>query len=334
MKIAVDAMGGDLGPQEIVKGVIEALKEYDVSILLVGKKEILSNILSNYNYDRNRLEILNADEEIVMTDSPLAALRQKKNSSIAIGLDAVKKGDARCFVSTGNTGAVMAAATIKLKLIKGIERAGIATVLPNAKKSVTILMDVGASVDSKPEHLLHYSIMASEYAKIILNKSEVTVGLLNVGEEETKGNELAKDTFVLLKKCLPNFYGNVEGRDIYKAKTDVVICDGFTGNTILKVSEGLAETLFDMIREGIKEKLQYKIGALLLKPFFKKFKKTISYSEYGGASLLGVNGYVIICHGRSTYIAIKNAVRVSLNFCKQNVNDSISEKINALSQFR
>jgi len=188
-------------------------------------------------------------------------------------------------------------------------------------------MDVGSNVDCKPEHLLHYSIMGSEYAKVILNKSEVTVGLLNIGEEPSKGNELAKATFELLKSKTKNFIGNVEGRDIYRSKSDVVICDGFIGNIVLKVSEGLAETLFGLIRSGIKERFIYKLGAFLLKGFFKKFKKTIEYSEYGGAPLLGVNGYCIICHGRSSANAIKNAARVSQNVISKKINEKISAEI-------
>ncbi|MBP7652637.1 phosphate--acyl-ACP acyltransferase, partial [Candidatus Dependentiae bacterium] len=203
-----------------------------------------------------------------------------------------------------------------------------------AKMSATILMDVGANVDCTPEHILHYGMMGTEYAKVVLNKPDITVGLLNIGEEDTKGNELAKSSFELLKSNLDNFYGNVEGRDIYKCKTDVVVCDGFVGNTVLKVSEGLAETLFGMIRSGINEKFIYKIGAFLLKPFFKKFKKTIDYSEYGGAPLLGVNGYCIICHGRSSGNAIKNAVRVAENICTKKINEQISERVGKLKIFK
>jgi len=331
MKIAVDAMGGDLGPQEIVKGVIAGIQEYGNNALLVGKEDVLKELVDKYNsFDRSKLEILHAEDIVTMTDSPLTALRHKKKSSIIVGINAVKEKLADCFISTGNTGAVMAAATIKMGLINGVERAGIATVLPNANKSVTIIIDVGASVDSKPKHLLHFAIMGSEYARVVLQKDDILVGLLNIGEEETKGNELAKETFVLLKEKLTNFYGNVEGRDIFKGKSDVVVCDGFDGNILLKVSEGLAETLFGMIREGIQEKLLYKIGALMLKGFFKKFKKVIEYSEYGGAPLLGVDGYCIICHGRSSANAIKNAMRVAGN-CQQNkINELIEKRISLI----
>ncbi len=336
MKIAVDAMGGDRGSLEIVKGVVAAVSEYNSKIALVGKERMLKEMLDNFKsaIDLTRIEILNADEEITMTDTPLAALRHKKKSSITIGINSVKTGDTDCFISTGNTGAVMAAATIKLGLIEGIERPGIATALPNSKKSATILMDVGANVDCSPIHLLHYGIMGAEYAKVILNKSEVSLGLLNIGEEDTKGNDLAKASFELLKRHLDNFYGNVEGRDIFKCKTDVVVCDGFVGNTILKVSEGLAETLFGLIREGINQKFLYKAGAFFLKPFFKEFKKTIDYSEYGGAPLLGVNGYCIICHGRSSSNAIKNAVRVAENIGNKKINEKICERINKIPSLK
>jgi glycerol-3-phosphate acyltransferase PlsX len=328
MKIVVDVMGSDKGPAEIIKGAVLCAQETGVKVLLAGDSGIIrKEIDSNYSALADKIEILHADEEITMNESPLTALRQKKKSSIAVGLDAVKQGIADGFVSPGNTGAVTACATLKLRLIKGIERAGITALFPNMKHSHSVVIDVGANVDAKPKHLLHYGVMASVFSNEILGIKNVRVGLLNVGEEEIKGNELSKAAFEQLKSNIPAFKGNVEGGDIYNGSVDVVVCDGFTGNVVLKSSEQLAKMFFQMVKEKVDEKLKYKIGALLMKQGFMELKRLTSASQYGGAQLLGVNGYCIICHGSSSYIAIKNAVRVAKEFSERKVTEKVIERI-------
>ncbi|OCL26051.1 phosphate acyltransferase [Orenia metallireducens] len=309
MKIIVDAMGGDHAPYEIVKGAIEASQEIDSKLILVGIEEKVKKELAKYTYDKDKIEIYHASEVIGMNESPAKALRKKKDSSIVVGSKMVKEGAGDAFVSAGSTGAVMASSLLKTGRIKGIKRPAIATVFPTLKEE-TLLLDMGANVDSKPEHLVQHALMGQIYAKNLLDKKNPTVGLLSIGEEEKKGNELTIETHKLLKEMDNiNFVGNVEGRDIFTGKYDVILCEGFVGNVVLKTTEGLASALFKIIKREITATFLGKIGALLLKSAFKRVAKKMDYTEYGGAPLLGIDGITIISHGSSNAKAIKNAIK-------------------------
>jgi len=329
MKIAVDAMGGDYAPFAIVEGAYLAAKEYSINIVLVGKKELISKELSKFPAT-NKIEIHHASEVVDMNEPPTTCLRKKKDSSIRVAVELVKKGDAQAYISAGNTGAAMAAGLMILKPLKGVDRPAIAQMLPTLKGS-TVLLDVGANVDCKVEYLVQFAIMGSICAKKLLNIDNPTVGLLSVGTEDIKGNERSKKALAHLKEIeYINFLGNVEGRDIYNGRVDVVACDGFVGNVALKLSEGLAEMLHEMLKMYMKSSPLNMLGYFLSRSAFKKFKKRINYEEYGGAPLLGVNGTGIICHGASSAKAIKNAIRVASDICKKNLNESIVKEIESL----
>ncbi|SJZ55074.1 phosphate acyltransferase PlsX [Selenihalanaerobacter shriftii] len=327
MRIAVDVMGGDHGPGEIIKGAVQALPELSGKVVLVGPTEIIKDELSSHKYNTNKLDIEEAPEVIEMGESPTKALRKKKKSSIVVGANLVRKGKADALVSAGSTGAVMAAGLLKVGRIKGVKRPAISTVMP-ALKGETLVLDVGANVDSKPENLVQYALMGNVYAEQILHKPEPKVGLLSVGEEEKKGNELTKGSHKLLKNLDINFIGNVEGRDIFAGDCDVVVCDGFVGNIVLKTAEGLGNALFKMLKSELDESMLAKVGALLMKSGLKNLKKKMDYAEYGGAPLLGVNGVVIISHGSSKSKAIKNAIQVAQESIKKQVVSRIKENIN------
>lgn len=320
-------MGGDHGPGEIIKGAIYALPEIDGQIILVGSAEVIKDELKNHNYDDNKLQIKNASEVIEMEETPAKSVRKKKNSSIVVGANLVKKNEADALVSAGSTGAAMAAGLLRIGRIKGVKRPAIATVMP-AFKGETLLLDVGANVDSKPENLVQYALMGDTYAEQILNKSRPKIGLLSVGEEEEKGNELTKKTYRLLAEMDINFIGNVEGRDIFTTTCDVVVCDGFIGNIVLKTAEGLAKTVFKMLKTELDESLLAKLGAVLMKSGLKDLKKKMDYTEYGGAPLLGIDGVVIISHGSSRSKAIKNAIDVAQEGIEKQVLQQIKENIN------
>jgi len=326
MRIAVDAMGGDHAPQEIVKGAVSAASELKVEIALVGDPESLEKELHKYNLQGLSISIVPAPQVIEMGEHPAAAVRKKPNSSIMVATELVKKGEAQAVVSAGNTGAAMAAAKLRLRSISGIERPAIATVLP-AEKEKCLLLDVGANVDCKPKHLLHFALMGSIYVEKIWGIRKPKVGLLNIGEEETKGNELSLVTYDLLKNSGLNFIGNVEGRDITKGEVDVVVCDGFVGNVVLKFGEGLSSSIFHLLKAEIKKSFFAPIGTMLLAPAFRALKKKMDYSEYGGAPLLGVNGVSIISHGSSKEKAIKNAIRVAKEVVEGQVVDNISQGV-------
>lgn len=309
MKIVVDAMGGDHAPYEIVKGAVEASQEIDSKLILVGIEEEVKKELAKYTYDKDKIVTYHASEIIGMDESPAKALRKKKDSSIVVGAKMVKEGEGEAFVSAGSTGAVMASSLLKIGRIKGIKRPAIATVFPTLKEE-TLLLDMGANVDSKPEHLVQHALMGQIYAKNLLDKENPTVGLLSIGEEEKKGNELTIETHKLLKEMDNiNFVGNVEGRDIFTGEYDVILCEGFVGNVVLKTTEGLASALFKIIKREITATFLGKIGGLLLKPAFKRVAKKMDYTEYGGAPLLGIDGITIISHGSSNSKAIKNAIK-------------------------
>lgn len=326
MKIVVDAMGGDHGPGVIVEGAVQAAKEYGASIVLVGDAQKIKSEIAKYKTTGLNIDIFGAEEVIEMHDPAASSVRKKRNSSIVKGLNLLKEGQADAFVSAGNTGAVVCAATISLRLLSGIERPGISVIVPTLK-GASLLIDVGANIDPKPLHLLHYAIMSDAYSRYILKKENPTVGLLNVGEEESKGTDFIKETFTLLEKSRLNFIGNVEGRDIFSGTSDVIVCDGFVGNAILKVSEGLADTISVFLYRELMRNLATKLGVLLLKNGLRRFKRAMDYSEYGGAPLLGVDGVVIIGHGRSNAKAIKNAIRVAKEEVERKVNEKIIESI-------
>ncbi len=310
-KIVVDAMGGDFAPDVVVEGAIAAAKEYNgVEIVLVGDEPRVKGLLKKHGYKGSRISTVHASEVIEMHDSAATSVRRKRNSSIVVGLNLIKDGKADAFFSAGNTGAVVCAATLSLGLLAGVERPGIALVIPTLK-GISLVIDVGANIDPKPVQLLQYGIMGGLYMKHILDVPNPAVGLLNIGEEETKGTEFMREAHELLGKNIPSFIGNVEGKDLFTGKADVIVCDGFVGNVALKVSESAAEAVQTFLKKAIKSNFLSMLGALLMKPSFKAFKKQVDYSEYGGAPLLGVDGVAIIGHGRSNAHAIKNAIRVA-----------------------
>jgi glycerol-3-phosphate acyltransferase PlsX len=328
MKIAVDAMGGDYAPKVVVQGVEEAIRSYDVDILLVGDSGKIEEEISKIkNFPKDRVRVIHTDEVIDMDDPPTVSVRKKKNSSISIGINLIKSKEADAFVSAGNTGAVVCAASLYLGMLAGIERPGIAILFPTLK-GISLVVDVGANIDPKPIHLLQYAIMAEAYYKYVLDFSgKPTVGLLNVGEEATKGTDFVKETHHLLFESPLKFVGNVEGKEIFSGNCNIIVCDGFVGNVALKVTESVAEMLNELLRRSILKGVMGKLGTLLLLGNLKRFKKELDYSEHGGAPLLGVNGVVIIAHGRSSSKAIKNAIRAAKTEVDREVNDKIVDMI-------
>ncbi len=327
-RIALDAMGGDNAPGEIVQGALLALEEYPtVEILLVGRDEVLRGLLGSSL--PARLQIVDAREVVDMTDTALAPLRRKRNSSIRVCANLVGEGKADAIVSAGHTGAAMTSAYKVLGTIEGVSRPALAAVLPSTHGH-TCLLDVGATVDSKAVNLREFAVMGHFYAQMILGIAEPRVGLLSIGEEEGKGNELTKETFRVLKETGLNFMGNAEGRDVFNGNADVIVCDGFIGNVVLKASEALGEMVGSMLRTEVTRTASRKVGAMILKGAFADVKKRMDYSEYGGAPLLGVNGGCIISHGRSNAKAIKNAIRVARDFSMNSVNSKIRDKISDL----
>ncbi|MFY9402267.1 MAG: phosphate acyltransferase PlsX [Candidatus Omnitrophota bacterium] len=326
MKIVVDAMGGDHAPRVVVEGVVAAVREFGVEVILCGDEAKITPLLKKIKYSGNNIEVLHAPEVIDMCEPAANSVRRKRKSSIVLGLNLIKTGVAGAFFSAGNTGAVVCAATLELRMLPGVERPGIGIVTP-ALKGVSFIIDVGANIDAKPKHLLQYGIMADAYCRNILNKDNPTVGLLNIGEEEAKGTDFMRHTHELLSKSRLNFIGNIEGKSLFSGKSDIIITDGFVGNVALKVSESAAEAMQTFLKRHLLSNLMGKIGLFFLLPSLKRFKKDIDYAEYGGAPLLGVNGVVIIGHGRSNARAIKNAVRVANEQIKRKVNDKILEAI-------
>lgn len=328
MRIALDAMGGDHGPDEQIAGAILALEETDLQLILVGDESIIRPYLNRMAPSDNvlsRLEIVHTSEMVEMGESPVEAIRKKKNSSVMLAFDLVKKGEAAAAVSAGNSGATMAAAIRKLGRLKNVSRPGIANAFPTLKKPL-VMMDVGANVDCRPQHLFQFAIMASAFSHVFDIESP-RIGILSIGEETGKGNQLVKETHAMLANSSLNFVGNVEGRDLFQGDVDVIVCDGFVGNICLKVSEGLVEAASEMIRAGIMGSLKAKIGYFLARPVFRKFKKRVDYAEYGGAPLLGINGTGIICHGKSNAVAIKNAIIEAEKIVEIKVNDKIVESL-------
>ncbi len=316
MKIAVDAMGGDFAPRSIVEGAVLASREHGVPVLLVGDEKAVRRELAGHDGTGSLpLEVAHASEVVGMDESPLAPIRKKKDSSIKVAFDLLKKGEASAVVSAGNSGAVLATAVFVLEKLKGVDRPAIGTIFPTLK-GWTLLLDAGANVDCKPSHLVQFAVMGDAYGKYILKKTRPMVGLLSNGEEESKGNELIRETNAVLRRSPIGYIGPVEGRDIFNGRADVVICDGFVGNAALKICEGLAEAIGSMIKEEVKVSLRAKLAYLLARTAVNDIKKKLDYSEYGGAPLLGVNGVVIIGHGRSSPKAVKNAIRLAHDFAQ------------------
>ncbi len=330
MKLALDAMGGDYAPMTNIDGALEAVHAYDdLSVVLVGDEKAIMSGLEERNCSDQRISVKHASQVVDMDESPLAVLRRKKDSSIRVAINLVKEGDADAMVSAGNSGVVMATALYVLGKLPGVERPAIATIMPSLRDHF-ILLDAGANVDCKPLHLYQFAIMGEAYARFIFNIEQPKVGLLGIGAEDAKGNELTKEAFKLIKGAHVNFTGNIEGQDIFSGEADVVVCDGFVGNIALKVSEGLAETISTMLKREIVEKASAsgKVGSLFFKDAFKSFKKKMDYSEYGGAPLLGISRPCIISHGRSSSKAIKNAIRVAGVIHSKKILDIIAREFN------
>ncbi|MFH1853686.1 MAG: phosphate acyltransferase PlsX [Candidatus Omnitrophota bacterium] len=327
MKIALDVMGSDNYPVSDVEGAVCAAREFGYQIILVGDEDLIKKELDKHRPVPDNISIQHASEVIGMHEQPVLSVRRKKQSSIVILANLAKEKKVDAIVSAGNTGALVCATMLKCRLLPGIERAGIGVVMPTLKGTV-LMIDAGANIDAKPKHLLQYAIMGSAYSQCILNNALPRIGLLNVGEEESKGTGFLKEAFGLIELSGLNFIGNVEGRDLFMGDCDVIVCDGLVGNVALKVSESTAHALVEILRRSLKDSLLSKIGALLSKKAFYSFKTRMDYAEYGGAPLLGIDGICIICHGSSSPKAIKNAIRVAGEEVIKNVNQHIIEKIN------
>jgi len=325
VRIALDAMGTDRGPEEMVAGALQAVTESALDVVLFGDKNILTPLVkSRAEYGNGRLRIVHTTEVVGMAESPIDAIRRKRDSSIVVAFESLSRGEVDAVVSAGNSGATMAAAMRSLGRLPGVSRPGIASVFPTLKKPV-VMMDVGANVDCRPRHLFQFGIMAAAFSKVILDVEHPRVGVLSIGEEQGKGNSLVKKTDDLFRLSSLNYVGNTEGGEIFRGDVDVVVCDGFVGNVCLKISEGLAEALTGLLRIEINKSPLAKVGYFLARGAFTNFKKRIDYAEYGGAPLLGLKGTAIVCHGRSNAKAIKNAIFVAGSLVQNKVNDRILE---------
>jgi glycerol-3-phosphate acyltransferase PlsX len=322
MRIAIDGMGGDNGVRVNVEGAVRASEEFDAEIVLVGQRDILEKELRKYNTDTKSISVFHADEVVDMAESPSFALRRKKNSSIAAAINLAKDLKVDAVISSGNTGAFMISGKLALRTLEGVERPAIAALMPSAS-GACVFLDVGANVDCKARHLYEFAVMGSIYSEYVLEKPVPKIGVLSIGEEASKGNELSKEVFGLLENSSLNFMGNAEGRDVFNGKLDVVVCDGFVGNVILKASEGLAEFITRSFKEELLKNFWSKLGAFFIRPAYRRFHRKVDYAEYGGAPLLGINGNLIVCHGNSSAKAIKNAVRSAINFVRTKVNQKI-----------
>lgn len=326
MKIALDAMGGDHGPAPCIEGALQAAQEQNIDVILVGNEKVLSDECYRLGCMDGRLSIKHAPQVVGMHESPAAVARKKRDSSIWIATELVKSGEASAVVSPGNTGASMVASFFVLGLIKGVERPAIATSLPTLTGEA-IMLDVGANVDCSAQHLLQFAIMGNEYGQQLFKKPNPRVGLLSIGEEDTKGNEVTKEAFKLLKSSGLNFIGNVEGRDVYSGNADIVVCDGFIGNVALKISEGVADTIKKLLLKEISGSFFGRLAYPLIAAPLLNLKRRIDYAEFGGAPLLGVNGIAMICHGRSSAKAIKNAIRRAKRLAESHVDALIQRDI-------
>lgn len=328
IRVVVDAMGGDNAPEAPVKGAAEALNEVSgLSIILVGRTDDIQKELDKCTYDKERVSIVHADDVIGFDEPPVMAIRKKKNSSIVVGMNLVKHGDADAFVSAGSTGAILVGGQFVVGRIKGVERSPLAPLVPTAK-GPALLIDCGANVDARPSHLVQFAKMGSVYMEHVVGISNPRVAIVNIGAEEEKGNMLVKETYPLLKECTDiNFTGSIEARDIPKGGADVIVCEAFVGNVILKLYEGLAATLLGKVKEGLMSSLRSKVGALLIKPALKKTLKQFDTSGQGGAPLLGLKGLVVKAHGSSGPLEIKQAVKQCIQFGEEKINDKIRENL-------
>jgi len=320
--IALDVMGGDHGPVELVSGAVQAVSSLDLAVTLLGDENLIKNELSTQKANKSRIHIVHTTQTISMHESPFEAVRKKKDASIVVAFKLLKEKKVDAVVSAGNSGATMAAAIKALGRLKMISRPGIASLFPTQKDPL-VMMDVGANVDCRPQHIFQFGVMASAFYSVLFGVDKPKIGLLSIGEEGSKGNTLVKQSHELFQKSALNFIGNVEGRDTFLGDVNVIVCDGFVGNVCLKVSEGLAETIIAMLRSEMAKSFTSKMGYLLAKRAFDNFKKRVDYAEYGGAPLLGLNGIGIVCHGRSNALAIKNAVKVAAEMVRNKVNEHI-----------
>jgi glycerol-3-phosphate acyltransferase PlsX len=340
LTIAVDAMGSDRAPKPEVEGAILAARHYDVRVLLVGKEDVIrAEMEAHPAAQQLPIEVVHASEMIGMQEKAAHAVKQKRDSSMRVGLRLVRENQAAGFVSAGNTGAAMVTAKLVLGVLPGVDRPALAAVFPTAAGTASIMLDVGANVDCKPHNLQQFAIMGEIYFRTIFagrfpNADCPRVGLLSIGEEESKGNELTHETFKILKTMPMNFIGNVEGRDLYNGHVDVIVCDGFVGNVALKVSEGLVDTVRAILKESLEATITRQMGYLLARRAFQDFKKRLDYSEYGGAPLLGIKGVAIVSHGSSNGLAIKNAIRVAAEFARTNLNTKIEERLQLAGRAR
>ena len=326
--VAVDAMGGDYAPKEIVKGAVLAIQDKeDINVILVGKEEVILNELGGYDYDKKRIIIINAEEVITNDEAPVMAIRRKKNSSVVVALNLVKNGEADAFVSAGSTGAVLAGGQLIVGRIEGVERPPLAPLIPTIT-GVSLLIDCGANVDARPSHLVQFAKMGSIYMENVIGIKKPRVAIVNIGTEEEKGNQLVKETYPLLKELTDiNFIGSIEARDIPYGQADVIVCEAFVGNVILKLYEGLGTALIGKIKEGLMSTTRSKIGALLSKPALKNTLKAFDYSRYGGAPLLGLKGLVVKTHGNSKSNEIRNSILQCVTFTEQKINEKIKENL-------
>lgn len=332
MKIVIDAMGGDNAPKSTIEGAVLAINEYGVDIILTGDKDIIEKELESKTYDKSKLEIVHTTEVIENEDKPVQAVRRKKDSSMVVGLKLVKDKKADAIVSAGNTGALLAGGLFVVGRIKGIDRPCLCPGLPNVKGGITLLADGGANADCKPKNLVQFAFMSDIYLRKVLNIENPRIGLANIGVEEGKGNDLMKNSFYELKELDLNFVGNVEARDVINSVCDAIVCDGFTGNILLKTCEGVAMGLMGLMKERFMSSFKGKMGALMLKDDFKAIKSMMDYTEYGGAPLLGVKGGVIKAHGSSDGFAIKNAVNQAIKFAGGNVVEDIEKVLKELEE--
>ncbi|NLE65051.1 MAG: phosphate acyltransferase PlsX [Elusimicrobia bacterium] len=328
MRIVVDAMGGDHAPANVVAGVVDAVREFGVEIVLVGDTPRVQAELSRYSYPQDRISIVHASEVVDMDDNPIDVIRRKKDSSMAVGINLLKKPGYDAFVSAGNTGALVAAATFYLRMIEGVDRPGIGLVIPQID-GCAFLIDVGANSEPKPEHLYQYGRMARVYMQHVMGVASPTVGLINIGEEEGKGSEFEKETYRLLQEKMPSFVGNVEPNKLFKNKADCLVSTGFVGNVIIKFAEGLMEAEGAVLKREIRKSPLAMLGVLLMKGALNNLRKQVDYSEYGGAPLLGVNGIVMKGHGRSSAKAIKNAIRATIREVEHGIIDQLKAAVTA-----